>query len=151
MVIGEQAFTPHYPVEVDEPITILLSPNILKALKASKFDGTLMIFEDQISFATTGSATITDIRPTTKFPDVSAYLPSAIDFDMIKPSTGFSRVNLDLLAQVSKLRAPSDDRTDNPVFDLYMQEMTDTGKPKPIIVTRAARSLMAVIQPMYVK
>lgn len=153
MVIGEQNFMPYAPVSLtnDEPLTILLSPNMLKAMKATKYDGALVIGDVAITFSSYGGSSLNEPLPKDKMPDLSTYLPSAIDFDMIRPNTNFSRVNLDLLAQVSKLRTPSDSRTDNPVFDLYTQEMGDSGRPKPLIVTRAARSLMAVIQPMYVK
>jgi hypothetical protein len=151
MVIGEQTFKLHNPVSLVDPLTIMLSPNMLKVMKTSKYDGRLVIADRELSFTDTYGVSFSELLPTDKMPDLSGYLPSKIDFDMIKSATDFTRLNLDLLVQISKLRAPSDSKTDNPVFDLYTQDTSDYGKPKPIILTRAARSLMAVVQPMYVK
>lgn len=151
MVIGEQTFKLHNPVSLDEQLTIMLSPSMLKTFKATKYDGSLSITDNQITYTDYSGTSLSEPLPKDKMPDLSGYLPSKIDFDSIKSATDFTRLNLDLLVQISKLRAPSDSKTDNPVFDLYTQDVNDYGKPKPIILTRAARSLMAVVQPMYVK
>jgi hypothetical protein len=151
MVIGEQTFELHNPVSLVDPLTIMLSPNILKVMKTAKFDGALTIADNQITYTDYSGSSLSELLPKDKMPDLSGYLPSTIDFGMIKSATDFTRLNLDLLVQISKLRAPSDDVKDNPVFDLYTQDTSEYGKPNPIILTRAARSLMAVVQPMYVK
>lgn len=151
MVIGEQTFKPHNPVSLGEPVTIMLSPSMLKMFKTAKYDGRLVIADRELTFTDTYGVSFSELLPKDRMPDLSTYLPSKIDFDTIKSATDFTRLNLDLIVQISKLRTPSDTAKDNPVFDLHTQESSDFGKPRPIILTRAARSLMAVVQPMYVK
>jgi hypothetical protein len=149
-IIAEQTFTAHHAPDLDgNPVEILLTPNLLKAMKTSKHDGALTITEDRITYTTSLSPEITDTLPKDKFPDLTPYLGSSIEIEMIRPATDFVRVNLDLITAVSKLVSTEDFKGDNPVFDMFTQDTTDNGKPQPILFKRA--NILAVVQPMYVK
>jgi len=149
-IIAEQTFTPHNPFTLDGgAIEVLLTPNLLKAMKTSKYDGTLTITEDRITYATSLSPEITEVRPNAKFPDLTPHLGSSIDRSTIKHATSFLRVNLDLITAISKLVSTEDFKGDDPVFDMFTQEDRGIGKPQPILFKRA--NILAVVQPMYVK
>lgn len=149
MVIAEQSFTPYYPVTLDEPISILLSPNILKAFKASKYDGTLTVENEQLTFSTTGSGSISEPLFKGAYPDISDHLPSKIQTDTLTPATDFVRLNLDFVTKISKLVSPVDSKADLPVFRMFTQDSGGSSKPKPVIFERA--NIRAIIQPVMSK
>ena len=131
--------------------SVLVPPGILKAMKTAKYDSVLTFDNDLVTLTDSYGSSVSESVCKTKFPDISSHLPSALDLAAVKPSNSFVRVNLDLLAQVAKLRVPSDHKTDNPVFDLYTQDSGDSTKPKPMVLSRAAKTLLVVVQPMYIK
>jgi len=149
MVIAEQSFTPSYPNRPDEPIEVLLSPNILKALKASKVSGNLIIENDQITFYNTDSGSISEPLFNGAYPDITDHLPSKIDLATITPATDYTRLNLDFVTKISKLVSPVDTKTDLPVFAIFTQDQGDSRKPKPVIFERA--NIRAIIQPVMSK
>lgn len=150
MVIAEQSFMPYNPVTLDEPISILLSPNILKAFKASKFDGTLLIEEGlAITFSTTGSGSISEPLFKGAYPDITDHLPSKIQTDTLTPATDFVRLNLDFVTKISKLVSPVDTKADLPVFAIFTQDSGGSSKPKPVIFERV--NIRAIIQPVMSK
>ena len=150
MVIAEQSFMPYNPVTLDEPISILLSPNILKAFKASKFDGTLLIEEGlAITFSTTGSGSISEPLFKGAYPDITDHLPSKIQTDTLTPATDFVRLNLDFVTKISKLVSPVDTKADLPVFSIFTQDSGGSSKPKPVIFERV--NIRAIIQPVMSK
>ena len=152
--IATQTFMPHHPASLDfdlDPIRdVMLTPTILKALKAAKQTTTLIVDASNVTLFSLGnSATILEIRPKVEMPDLSPYVPDQTTLDTLSPATDPIRLNLDLIAQVSKLRSPEDTSADNPVFDMLTQAKTEFGKPKPIFFKRAA--LLAIVQPVYSK
>lgn len=151
MVIAEQTFMPYSPVSLTngEPLTVLLSQNILKSMKTSKFDGTLTIEDDQLTLSSYGGSSMSEPIYKGNFPDISEYLPSKIETDTLVPATDFVRLNLDFVTKISKLVSPLDTKNDLPVFKIYTQDNKDNGKPKPVLFERV--NIRAIIQPVMSK
>lgn len=151
IIVGEQSFKLYYPVDglEDGPIEFLLTPSLLKAMKLAKYDGNISVSDGAITYSNTGSPDLVDILPTVKFPDITEYLGSSMNIETIVPASSFIRLNLDYVANISKLVSTEDFGKEIPAYDLYTQERVAGGKAKPILFKRA--NILVVMQPMAVK
>jgi hypothetical protein len=151
MVIAEQSFMPHSPVLLsgNEPLVFLLSPNLLKPMKQAKFDGSLSIGDEAITYSNYSGSSLNEPLYKGKFPEIEDMLPSKIETDTLIPATDYVRLNLDFVTKISNLVSPLDHKTDLPVFEIRTQAAKDNGKPKPVLFQRA--NIRAIIQPVMSK
>jgi len=140
MATGE--FMPHWVSDDQEETDFLVSPDSLKFLKSAKAKVFITVGEAEIIFESNGAQLRQQVMALDRFPSVQIdNLLDTYTEATAQPSEGVI-LDLDTLAKVSKLRLPMDSKT---VFKFSFQGLSETGKPRPVLLTR--ENLKVLVQP----